>query len=109
MPCGATQPKHRNSRESSMHVAFSRTKHRPWPVPKHAWTWRQSWKDLLFAHWPIPGDLLEPLVPKGLSVQQFDGTSWIGVVPFRMTLLHFSRGVDVVVWSLERLAPSLVG
>ncbi len=67
-----------------MHVAFSRTDHRCWPIPARRWTWRQSWKDLLFAHWPVPVELLRPLVPSGLTVQQFDGTSWIGIVPFRM-------------------------
>lgn len=35
-------------------------------------------------HWPVPAEVLQPLVPPGLRVQEFDGTSWIGVVPFRM-------------------------
>jgi uncharacterized protein YqjF (DUF2071 family) len=45
---------------------------------------RQSWCDLLFAHWPVSTAALRPLVPRGLQVQEFEGTSWIGVVPFRM-------------------------
>lgn len=68
-----------------VHVAFSRTDHRPWPVPPGRWTWRQSWQDLLFAHWPVPAAVLRPLVPRGLTVQEFAGTSWVGVVPFRMS------------------------
>lgn len=68
-----------------MHVAFSRTDHRQWAVPNGRWTWRQSWKDLLFAHWPVPARVIRPLVPLGLTVQEFAGTSWIGVVPFRMS------------------------
>jgi uncharacterized protein len=67
-----------------MHVAFSRVDHRLWPLPQGRWTWRQSWKDLLFAHWPVPADVIRPLVPPSLAVQEFDGTSWVGVVPFRM-------------------------
>lgn len=67
-----------------MHPAFDRTDHRPWPVPSARWRWRQSWCDLLFAHWPIPADVLRPLVPPELSVQTYDSVSWIGVVPFRM-------------------------
>jgi uncharacterized protein YqjF (DUF2071 family) len=67
-----------------MHPALARLDHRPWPVPDGEWTWRQSWCDLLFAHWPIAASELEPLVPKPLRVQEFDGTSWVGVVPFRM-------------------------
>ena len=45
---------------------------------------RQSWCDLLFAHWPVPAERLRPLVPARLEIQQHDGTSWVGVVPFRM-------------------------
>ena len=67
-----------------MHVAFSRVDHRPWQLPDGRWTWRQSWKDLLFAHWPMPASLLQRLVPGALRVQEFGGTSWLGVVPFRM-------------------------
>lgn len=32
----------------------------------------------------MPAALLRPLVPRELEIQEFDGTSWIGVVPFRM-------------------------
>lgn len=67
-----------------MHPAFSRVEHRPWPCPTEAWTWRQSWLDLLFAHWPVPAERLRALVPPSLTLQEFDGTSWVGVVPFRM-------------------------
>jgi uncharacterized protein YqjF (DUF2071 family) len=68
-----------------MHPAFARVDHRPWPVPAGRWTWRQNWYDLLFAHWPVPAGELRRFVPDGLNVQEFDGTSWVGVVPFRMT------------------------
>jgi uncharacterized protein len=67
-----------------VHPAFNRTDHRPWDLPKRAWSWRQTWRDLLFAHWPIPSRALRPLVPPPLEVQEFDGTSWVGLVPFRM-------------------------
>lgn len=66
------------------HPAFGRTAHRPWKLPGTPWTWRQSWCDLLFAHWPVDSALLQPFVPEPLNVQEFDGTSWIGIVPFRM-------------------------
>ncbi|MEO8501940.1 MAG: DUF2071 domain-containing protein, partial [Vicinamibacteria bacterium] len=68
-----------------VHPALTRLDHRPWPIPPRAWTWRQSWRDLLFAHWPIEARALRPLIPEGLKVQESDGTAWIGVVPFRMT------------------------
>jgi len=31
---------------------------------------RQSWRDLLFAHWPIDAAALRPLVPAGLAIQE---------------------------------------
>lgn len=67
-----------------MHSAFDEVAHRPWPLPKRAWTWRQSWRDLLFAHWPMPAGELQPLVHPELTVQEYAGTSWVGVVPFQM-------------------------
>lgn len=67
-----------------MHPALAVTTHRPWPLPPGAWRWRQSWCDLLFAHWPAPATALRALVPEPLQIQEFDGTSWVGVVPFRM-------------------------
>ena len=46
---------------------------------------RQSWHDLLFAHWPVPAAAVRRLVPAGLEIDEHEGTSWVGVVPFRMT------------------------
>ncbi len=68
-----------------MHPAFTRVEHRPWPPPATNWSWRQSWLDLLFAHWPVPAAAVRKLVPSGLAVDEFAGTTWVGVVPFRMT------------------------
>lgn len=67
-----------------MHPSLRQTDHRPWPLPRGRWTWRQQWCDLLFAHWPMPVAALRPLVPSVLQIQECDGTSWVGVVPFRM-------------------------
>lgn len=67
------------------HPALSFLEHRPWSLPARRWTWRQSWRDLLFAHWPVPAATLQHFVPDALRVQEFEGTSWLGLVPFRMT------------------------
>jgi uncharacterized protein len=45
---------------------------------------RQRWVNLLFAHWPVPIARLRPLVPAALTVEEFDGTSWVGIVPFEI-------------------------
>ena len=48
-------------------------------------TFRMKWHDLLFAHWRVPRSSLQPLIPRVLDLDTFDGEAWIGVVPFRMT------------------------
>jgi uncharacterized protein YqjF (DUF2071 family) len=44
----------------------------------------QTWGKLLFMHWPIDVKLLRPLIPKALEIDSFDGSAWIGVIPFTM-------------------------
>jgi hypothetical protein len=46
---------------------------------------RMDWHDLLFMHWPVPADRLRPHVPDALDLETYDGSAWVGVVPFRMT------------------------
>ncbi len=64
------------------HPALSPTDHRPWALPSRPWQWAQTWSHLLFAHWPISAEQLRPLIPQDLTLQEFDGSAWIGVVPF---------------------------
>lgn len=68
-----------------MHRAFERTAHRPWPLPKERWVWRQSWRDLLFAHWEVPLEAVRRLVPEPLQVDSFEGRTYLALVPFRMS------------------------
>ena len=76
---------------------IGQVRHRPWPLPETRWTWRQTWRELLFAHWPVPAAELRRYVPPELSIQEFDGTSWVGLVPFRMTGVML-RGVPDLPW-----------
>lgn len=55
------------------------------PISAGPWVMRQTWRDLLFAHWPVPVAMLRPLIPAGLDVDTYAGAAWVGVVPFRMT------------------------
>ena len=52
----------------------------------------QTWEDLLFAHWRVPVDALRALVPPELEVETYDGSAWLGLVPFRITGLR-ARGM----------------
>jgi uncharacterized protein len=58
--------------------------HRPWPLPDGPWIMRQEWERLLFAHWPVEPQLLQPFIPAGFTLDTFEEQAWIGVVPFAM-------------------------
>jgi uncharacterized protein YqjF (DUF2071 family) len=58
------------------------------PLPAGPWVMRQTWHDLLFAHWQVPPALLRPLIPESLAIDTFNGAAWVGVVPFRMTAVR---------------------
>lgn len=45
----------------------------------------QSWEDLLFAHWRVDAESVRKLVPAGLTVDEHDGSAWLGVTPFVLT------------------------
>ena len=64
---------------------LGRTGHRPYPIQEGSWAIAMSWRDLLFMHWPVDAGALRPLVPPALGLDTFDGSAWLGVVPFRMT------------------------
>jgi uncharacterized protein YqjF (DUF2071 family) len=44
----------------------------------------QRWENLLFLHWSVEPDLIQRTLPPGLHADTFDGTGWLGLVPFAM-------------------------
>ena len=44
----------------------------------------QHWEELTFVHWRYPADVVQKALPAGLEVETFDGSAWIGLVPFAM-------------------------
>src|SRR5687768_2598911 len=62
--------------------------HRPWPPPAGPWVMKQTWTNLLFAHWPLPPRVLRPLVPAGLQLETFESQAWVGITPFVLTGLR---------------------
>src|SRR6266550_1311820 len=75
-----------------MHPILPTVDHRPWPLPQGPWIMTQTWNDLLFAHWPLPPEVLRQRVPAALDLDTFDGQGWIAVTPFHMTGVR-PRGV----------------
>ncbi|WP_377891618.1 YqjF family protein [Alkalihalobacillus sp. R86527] len=62
---------------------------------RKGWIMKQTWRDLLFLHWPVDRSWLKNLLPKELEVDPFDGEAWIGIVPFEMSGIRF-RGFPSV-------------
>ena len=69
--------------------------HRQWPLPNLPWTMKQTWSDLLFAHYPIQYEVLRKLVPEALLLDTFNGVCWVAVVPFQMSGVRL-RGLPPV-------------
>lgn len=63
----------------------------------------QRWSKLTFLHWKVDASTLQCLLPDCLQVQQFDGSAWLGVVPFSMERIRpwWSPPVPGISWFLE--------
>jgi uncharacterized protein YqjF (DUF2071 family) len=55
------------------------------------------WDLISFLHWRYPPAVVEPLLPRGLRLETFDGSAWIGLTPFLMRGVR-APGVPVVPW-----------
>jgi uncharacterized protein YqjF (DUF2071 family) len=42
----------------------------------------QRWSHLAFLHWRADSAQVAPLLPAGLRPDEFDGSSWVGLIPF---------------------------
>jgi len=93
----------------------------------------QKWGKLLFMHWRIEEAELRPLIPEQLEIDTFDGSAWIGIIPFTMwdirafppylpavpgfssahelnvrTYVHYGRVPGVYFFSLDCNSPAAV-
>jgi uncharacterized protein len=53
------------------------------PVNRRQWM-HHTWRDLLFLHWRFDPDVIQRTLAPGLTVDTFDGSAWVGIVPFQM-------------------------
>lgn len=75
---------------------LAQSQHRPFALPDaRPWIMAQTWQRLLFAHYPVPAEMLRPLIPAALDIDTYDGNAWVGVVPFLMTGVRL-RGLPPV-------------
>jgi uncharacterized protein YqjF (DUF2071 family) len=50
---------------------------------------RQRWERLTFLHWPFEVADVQRLLPPGLTVDEYGGQAWVGLVPFFMRVSNF--------------------
>lgn len=63
---------------------FQNVSHRPWALPQGQWSYYQEWNKVLFLHWQVPTNELTKLIPDGISIDTYNGESWISLVAFTM-------------------------
>ena len=48
----------------------------------------QTWSDIIWCHWPVGPEQIAVLLPPGLKPERFDGSAWVGLIPFAMSDLR---------------------
>lgn len=51
--------------------------------PVRRWD-RHEWSNLLFLHWRVPKEVLQPLVPPALQLDTWENETWLGMVLFEL-------------------------
>ena len=51
----------------------------------------QGWNDLASIHWRYEPHVVQALLPDGFRVDTFDGSAWVGVLPFHMRRVRIPR------------------
>ncbi len=59
------------------------------------WIMSQSWRNLLFIHWPIPPEILRPHIPSTLEIDTYNRSAWLGVVVLVIEGIH-PRGLSSI-------------
>jgi uncharacterized protein YqjF (DUF2071 family) len=61
------------------------------PRPLRSTILTQQWRELTFLHWPVDAGAVAPLLPPGTVPDLHDGTTWVGLVAFRMWRIGLGR------------------
>ena len=69
--------------------------HQYWPLPSKYWIMRQTWKNVLFAHFPISPERLRPHIPSTLEIDTYQDSAWLGVIIFVIEGIYF-RGLSPI-------------
>ncbi|WP_322410449.1 DUF2071 domain-containing protein [Microbacterium invictum] len=58
------------------------------PLPRRA-VIAQRWSDAVFLHWRVEPAAVAPMLPRGVEPDVFDGSAWVGLVPFVLSEFRF--------------------
>lgn len=65
------------------------------PEPVRVAVMRQQWRDLAYLHWRYDPDVVQALLPEGLTIDIHDGSAWVGLIPFSMRDIGLAHGPAV--------------
>jgi len=65
------------------------------PDPVRFAVMRQEWRGLAYVHWRYDPAVVQALLPPELTVDTFDGSAWVGLIPFSMRNIGLPHGPSV--------------
>ena len=74
------------------------------PDPVRFAVMRQEWRDLAYVHWRYEPSVVQALLPEQLTVDTFDGSAWVGLIPFSMRNIGLPHGPPVPAGTAVSLA-----
>jgi hypothetical protein len=57
---------------------------------------RQQWAELAYFHWAYEPEVVQQRLPAGVTVDTFDGSAWVGLIPFEMRDVQLGPTSSVV-------------
>jgi uncharacterized protein YqjF (DUF2071 family) len=66
-------------------MSLPENSNRSFPPPHLPWSFRQTWRDILFAHYRVPAAALQLSLPRHMKLDTFDDCGWLSIVAFRVT------------------------
>lgn len=59
------------------------------------WLMEQSWSEAVILHWRLPAAVAAGFMPPGVEPDVFGGSSWVGLIGFRMSGVRLGRVLPV--------------
>lgn len=70
----------------------------PWPagpMVSRPWLMEQTWSEAVILHWRLPVSTAARFMPPGTEPDVFDGSTWVGLIGFRMSGVRLGGALPV--------------